>query len=103
MPRGRFARAQSVSVALTRLGQPLHRPRRRQRLQGFEAFDGDPIVLLPLAAALIALAAMRPRTSLTRHLGAFVDVEAKSAGWVAGTPYLDRNVSLRIGMSARGW
>jgi hypothetical protein len=49
------------------------------------------------------LAAVRVRTALTARIGAFVDVEAKSAGWVAGTPYLDRNASLRLGLTLRGF
>jgi hypothetical protein len=45
------------------------------------------------------LAALRVRTGLTRRLGVFAEVEAKTAGWVAGVPYLDRNVTLRAGLS----
>ena len=48
------------------------------------------------------LVAVRVRTALTRRIGAFVDVEAKSAGWVAGTLHLDRNASLRLGLTLRG-
>jgi hypothetical protein len=34
-----------------------------------------------------------------RRLGAFAELEAKSAGWVAGTAALDRDVSVRVGLS----
>ncbi|HUQ83021.1 MAG TPA: hypothetical protein VM076_17850 [Gemmatimonadaceae bacterium] len=47
------------------------------------------------------LAALRVRTLLSRRLGAFAELEAKTAGWVAGVPYLDRNVALRLGLSTR--
>jgi hypothetical protein len=45
------------------------------------------------------LAALRVRTGLSRRVGAFAELEAKTAGWVAGVPYLDRNVTLRVGLS----
>lgn len=47
------------------------------------------------------LAGLRLRTAMSRHMGAFVDLEAKSAGWVAGSEYLGRNVSFRVGLSLR--
>jgi hypothetical protein len=45
------------------------------------------------------LAGLRVRTDISRRVGAFADVEAKTAGWVAGLPYLDRHVSVRLGLS----
>jgi hypothetical protein len=45
------------------------------------------------------LAALRVRSALSRRVGAFAEMEAKTAGWVAGVPYLDRNVTLRVGLS----
>jgi hypothetical protein len=54
-------------------------------------------------SSLGALAGVRVRTAVTRRFGAFVDVETKSAGWVAGSAYLDRNTSVRVGVSAMAW
>jgi RNAse (barnase) inhibitor barstar len=45
------------------------------------------------------LAGLRVRAALSRRLGAFVDVEAKTTGWVAGVPYLDRQMTIRAGVS----
>ncbi len=61
--------------------------------QRFDATEGS----------LGGLAGVRVRTALSRRVGAFVDLETKSAGWVAGNVYLDRNTSLRLGLSAMGW
>jgi plastocyanin len=33
------------------------------------------------------------------RLGAFAEVEAKTPGWVSGNVYLDRNVSVRTGVT----
>lgn len=74
-------RAWQVSPRLALWSQPA-----RQR---FDATEG----------AVGGLAGVRVRTALSRRLGAFVDVETKSAGWVAGTAYLDRNTSVRLGLS----
>ncbi len=57
--------------------------------QRFDATEG----------ALGGLAGVRVRTAVSRRVAAFVDVETKSAGWVAGNVYLDRNTSLRVGVS----
>ena len=46
------------------------------------------------------LAGLRLRTRLKDRFGAFVDVETKSTGWVAGSPYLDPNTSVRLGLAA---
>lgn len=51
------------------------------------------------AADAGGLAALRVRSALSRRVGAFAELEAKTAGWVAGNPYLDRNVTLRVGLS----
>lgn len=61
--------------------------------QRFDATDGS----------FGGLAGMRVRTALSNRFGAFVDLETKSAGWVAGNAYLDRNTSLRLGVSAAAW
>ena len=61
--------------------------------QRFDASEG----------AFGGLAGIRVRTAVSRRLGAFVDLETKTAGWVAGNAYLDRNTSLRVGVSTRGW
>ena len=45
------------------------------------------------------LAGVRVRMPLSARLGAFADVEAKTEGWIAGVPYLDRNVTVRLGVS----
>jgi hypothetical protein len=45
------------------------------------------------------LAGVRVRTDISRRVGAFTDIEAKTTGWVAGLPYLDRHVSVRLGLS----
>ena len=50
-------------------------------------------------AAFGGIAALRVRTAVSRRVGAFAELEAKTAGWVAGVPYLDRNVTLRLGVS----
>lgn len=49
------------------------------------------------------LAALRMRVPVTRHLGALAEVEAKSAGWVAGVVQLDRAVNVRLGVSPTVW
>jgi hypothetical protein len=46
-----------------------------------------------------ALASLRVRAGVSRRIGAFAEVEAKTAGWVAGVPHLDGNVALRLGVS----
>lgn len=61
--------------------------------QRFDTTDGS----------LGGLAGVRVRTALSKRFGAFVDVETKSAGWVAGNAYLDRNTSVRLGLSAVAW
>ena len=50
-------------------------------------------------AAPGGLASLRLRTRVGSRLAAFAEVEAKSAGWVAGTPYLTSNAALRVGVS----
>ena len=45
------------------------------------------------------LAALRVRAGLSPRLGMFTDLEAKTAGWVAGAPYLDANATIRVGVS----
>jgi hypothetical protein len=45
------------------------------------------------------LAALRIRGTISQGLGALVEVEAKTPGWVAGVAQLDRAVNVRIGVS----
>lgn len=40
----------------------------------------------------------RGRYPLSRHLSAYLEVEGKTDGWVAGNPYLDANINLRTGL-----
>jgi hypothetical protein len=47
------------------------------------------------------LAGVRVTAPLRGRFGSFVDVETKSAGWVAGNVHLDRNTSVRFGLTAR--
>ncbi|HZF68467.1 MAG TPA: hypothetical protein VEZ47_10545 [Gemmatirosa sp.] len=49
------------------------------------------------------LAALRVRVPIARRLGALAEVEAKTAGWVAGVVQLDRAVNLRLGVSTTLW
>ena len=50
-------------------------------------------------ADLGGLAALRVDYREAGRLGAFVEVEAKTSGWVSGNVYLDRNVSVRTGVT----
>lgn len=47
------------------------------------------------------LVAVRIRQATPARVGAFVELEGKTAGWVAGNVHLERNVSVRIGASVR--
>lgn len=51
------------------------------------------------AASAGGLAALRVHRSVAGRFGSWVEVEAKTAGWVAGNVHLDPNVSLRLGGS----
>jgi hypothetical protein len=44
------------------------------------------------------LAGLRLRWLLGRRVSSWVEVEAKTAGWAAGCVYLERNVSVRLGL-----
>lgn len=57
--------------------------------QRFNAVQGD-------GGGLISV---KVRGGGVRRFGAFAEVQAKTAGWVAGTEALDRNVSVRAGVS----
>jgi hypothetical protein len=46
-----------------------------------------------------ALASLKVHAPRSGRVGAFVEVEGKTTGWVAGIPYLGPNVSVRIGAS----
>jgi hypothetical protein len=50
-------------------------------------------------ADLGGLAALRVDYRQAGRLGAFVEVEGKTSGWVSGSVYLDRNVSVRTGVT----
>jgi hypothetical protein len=50
-------------------------------------------------AALGGLAALRMDYRQAGRLGAFAEVEAKTSGWVSGNVYLDRNLSVRTGVT----
>jgi hypothetical protein len=54
-------------------------------------------------ARLGGMAALRVRVPLTKRLGALAEVEAKTAGWVAGVVQLDRAVNVRFGGSTTLW
>jgi hypothetical protein len=45
------------------------------------------------------LVSVKVRGGGVRRFGGFAEVQAKTAGWVAGTEALDRNVSVRAGVS----
>jgi hypothetical protein len=47
------------------------------------------------------LVALRVRHATRARVAAFAELEAKTAGWVAGNVHLERNVSMRIGASVR--
>jgi hypothetical protein len=47
------------------------------------------------------LVAVRLRQATPARIAAFVELEGKTAGWVAGNVHLERNVSVRIGGSIR--
>ena len=47
------------------------------------------------------LVSLRVRSAGTGRLRAFVELEGKTGGWVAGSPYLDAGVSLRTGITVR--
>ena len=46
------------------------------------------------------LAGIQIRTGRGRVWQPYVEGEAKTAGWVAGNPFLDANVSVRAGVMA---
>jgi hypothetical protein len=49
------------------------------------------------------LAALRVRVPIARRLGALAEVEAKTAGWVAGVVQLDPALNVRLGVSTTLW
>ena len=50
-------------------------------------------------AAPGGLISLRARSGGAARLRAFLELEAKTAGWVAGSPYLDAGVALRSGIT----
>ena len=57
--------------------------------QGFRTAKGS----------LGGLLSARARVATSERVGAFAEVELKSPGWVAGTPYLNGGGALRLGLS----
>ena len=53
------------------------------------------------SAATGALASVRVRHASEARVAPFLELEAKTAGWVAGNVHLERNVSVRAGGSVR--
>ena len=86
--------AELVDYPVLFLGQRLLiSPRAAVWLQpDHQRFDSD-------AAKPGGLIALRVHRRGSGRLSGYVDVEAKSAGWVAGRVYLRRNVSVRVGVS----
>ena len=58
--------------------------------QQFETSKGKP-------GGLVSLKLARP---FNKRLDSFIELEAKTDGWVAGNVYLDDNVSVRLGLIA---
>jgi hypothetical protein len=49
----------------------------------------------------LGLFSLRADVPVNKNLYIFCDVTAKTAGWVAGNEYLDKNISVKIGVSMR--
>jgi len=49
----------------------------------------------------IGLAGCRVDFNISRHLLPYFDITAKTDGWVAGNEFLEENVSVKLGLSAR--
>jgi hypothetical protein len=49
----------------------------------------------------LCLLGLRADFSISKHFLPYIDFTAKTDGWVAGNEYLDSNVSVKIGISAR--
>jgi hypothetical protein len=49
------------------------------------------------AGGLVGIKMQYPFSKIIRP---YIDIEAKSAGWVAGNPYLGNNMSIRLGLNA---
>jgi hypothetical protein len=47
------------------------------------------------------LVALRVRQATPARVAAFLELEGKTQGWVAGNVHLERNVSVRIGASVK--
>lgn len=52
------------------------------------------------SGVLGGLAAIRVDYPLAARFGSYMELEGKTAGWVAGNVHLDRNLSLRLGVTA---
>ena len=51
------------------------------------------------SSSMGGLLSARVRMATSERFGAFAELEAKTPGWVAGTPYLNGGAALRIGLS----
>jgi hypothetical protein len=51
--------------------------------------------------AFLGLFGLRADFGLSGHFLPYIDLSAKTSGWVAGNEYLDSNVSVRLGVSMR--
>jgi hypothetical protein len=52
-------------------------------------------------AEFVGLIGLRADFAVSKHFLPYVELTAKTDGWVAGNEYLDRNVSCVLGVSAR--
>ena len=50
-------------------------------------------------ASLGGMTSVRVRTALSGRFGGFAELELKTPGWVAGTPYLNGGAAVRMGLS----
>jgi hypothetical protein len=53
------------------------------------------------AAEFLGLAGLRADFAVSKHVLPYVEITAKTDGWVAGNEYLERNISCVLGVSAR--
>jgi hypothetical protein len=49
----------------------------------------------------LGLIGLRADFAVTKHFLPYLDFSAKTSGWVAGNEFLDGNVSIKLGVSAR--
>jgi hypothetical protein len=51
--------------------------------------------------AFFGLASCRVDFAVTKHFLPYIELIAKTDGWVAGNEFLEKNISFKIGLSAR--